>query len=91
MAVRAQITVQAGCVGIGVLTHDQRQFVHEVFVTETDPQAPDILFAPDVRGQWLVVRNCSAAGASRARLASVELMPVLGVTVRSMPAAPGGE
>ena len=83
MTVRARITVTIGCVGIGVLTHDQRQFVHEVAVTAHGaPEQPDVLFEPDVRGQWLVLRNCSADGASQARLASVELMPVRGVTVR---------
>jgi hypothetical protein len=87
MAVRAEITVLAGCVGLGVLTHNQREFVREIMVSDIGARAgPEIVFEPDLRGQWLVVRNCSAAGVSRARLANVALMPVLGVTVRSMPA-----
>lgn len=88
MTVRAHITVKIGCVGIGVVTHNQRQFVHEIAVTAIGVrETPDILFEPDSRGQWLVVRNCSANGASQALLAHVELMPVRGVTVRSLRAA----
>jgi hypothetical protein len=88
MTVRAQITVKTGCVSIGVVTHDERQFVHEVPVSAIGArETPDVLFEPDSRGQWLVVRNCSADGSSQALLTHVELMPVRGVTVRSLRAA----
>ena len=85
MDLRARMTVTKGCVGVGVLTHDEQQFVRAVDVSAADTiQTADVLFDPDPRGHWVVVRNCSPSGKSFATLGSVDLLPVHGVTVRSV-------
>jgi hypothetical protein len=89
--VRAQLTVALGCVGVGVLTPDQREFVALAAIAAGPrPRTTDVLFVADSdpRGRLVVVRNCSARGASQATISSVDVFPVNSVGVRTVPTAP---
>jgi hypothetical protein len=83
--VRVSVAVTAGCVGAGVLTPDQRRFVsHTEMTSSPEDKVADLVFDETDQPHWLVLRNCSAAGASMALVRSARLFKVEGVTVRML-------
>jgi hypothetical protein len=75
--VRARLTVDTGCIGIGVLTPERDAFVRQVAIeAATQPQTADVTFQPDARPHGLVVFNCSQRGASAATIESIDLLHV---------------
>ncbi len=89
--VRIAVTVTGGCVGAGVLTPDQRAFVsHAEMVSSPETRVTDLVFDETEQPHWLVLRNCSADGASSALVRQTQVFRVDGVTVRPFtPNAPG--
>jgi hypothetical protein len=86
--VRITLTVARGCLSVGVLTPDQRSFVSQIAVIPAElPRAVDLLVEPAARPNWLVLSNCSAAGASSGSVQAVNMFHVESVTTRSVAAA----
>jgi hypothetical protein len=84
--VRARLTVETGCIGIGVLTPERDAFLRQVSVeASTQPQTADVVFQADARPHGVVVFNCSQRGASTAIIDSIDLLHV-DVAVRFVPA-----
>ena len=80
--VRISLAVTTGCVGAGVLTPDQRTFVsHTEMLSSPGTQVADLLFDEADQPHWLVLRNCSGAGASTALVHQTQIFRVEGVTV----------
>ena len=85
--VRIAVDVTSGCVGAGVLTPDQREFVsHAELTAAPGTQVVDLQFDETVEPHWLVLRNCSAGGASTALVHGTQVFRVEGVTVKPLPA-----
>jgi len=75
--VRARLTVESGCIGIGVLTPQKDAFVRQVAVeASAGPQTADVPFRPAATAQSLVIFNCSQQGASAALIESVDVLAV---------------
>jgi hypothetical protein len=87
--VRVTLAVTGGCVGAGVLAPDQRTFVsHKEMDAAAGTQTADLIFRETDEPHWLVLRNCSATGASTAVVHPTEVFRVEGVTVRTFTAVP---
>jgi hypothetical protein len=85
--VRISVEVTGGCVGAGVLTPDQRTFVsHTEMLSFPGTQVADLMFDETDQPHWLVLRNCSGAGASTALVHQTQIFRVEGVTVRPLTA-----
>ena len=83
--VRVTATVTGGCLGAGVLTPDQRTFVsHIEMMASPETRVADLEFNESDQPHWLVLRNCSAGGASTAVVRETQIFRVEGVTVRPM-------
>ncbi|MEP7309710.1 MAG: hypothetical protein ABJA98_29735 [Acidobacteriota bacterium] len=83
--VRTTLAVTGGCVGVGVLTPDQRTFVSHTEITSSpETTVADLVFEETDQPHWLVLRNCSAAGASTALVGQAQIFRVIGVTVRPL-------
>jgi hypothetical protein len=85
--VRITAAVTGGCVGAGVLTPDQRTFVsHSEMTSSPEMRVVDLAFEEGDQPHWLVLRNCSADGASTALVHQTQVFRVEGVTVRPVTA-----
>jgi len=83
--VRMSLEVTAGCIGAGVLTPDQRGFVsHAEMPSVPGRQVVDLVFTETDQPHWLVLRNCSDAGASTALVRQTQVFRVMGLTVRPL-------
>lgn len=83
--VRVNAIVTRGCVGVGVLSPDQRAFEVETLMKPTPKgRVVDLVFQPQAQHHWFVVRNCFAQGASAATIEAIQLFPVTGVSVQSL-------
>jgi hypothetical protein len=88
--IRTTLDVTGGCVGVGVLTPNQRTFVsHTEILSSPETKVTDLVFDEADQPHWLVLRNCSADGVSTALIHQTQVFRVNGVTVRPlMVAAP---
>lgn len=85
--VRIAVAVTSGCVGAGVLTPDQQAFVsHAELMSSPGARVVDLQFDETDEPHWLVLRNCSASGASTAVVHQTQIFRVEGVTVRPLTA-----
>ena len=88
VVIRTSVTVTRGCVGVGVLTPDQRAFVTQTALRPAAiEQVADLLVAPREKPNWLVISNCSPDGASEGIVRAVQVFPVERVTTRPLSGA----